>query len=256
VFSGGEFLFYDLKGKVAIVTGAGHGIGREIALSLARNGADVVITDVTDEIFEVSKQIEALKSKALPIKCDVSDFGQARGVEEQVLEKFEKTDILVNNAGIYPQKQFLDMTVEDWSKVLHINLDGVFHCTKAVIPRMISQKHGKIVNIASIAGAIVGFSNLVHYSASKAAIVGFTKSLALEVAQYGINVNAVAPGPIDVGDLMQVNSAVYEQTIKAIPLGRMGRPLDIANLVVFLGSDESSFITGQCIVSDGGYTLP
>lgn len=256
MFSGGEFLFYDLKGKVAIVTGAGHGIGREIALSLARNGADVVITDVTDEIFEVSKQIEALKSKALPIKCDVSDFGQARGVEEQVLEKFEKTDILVNNAGIYPQKQFLDMTVEDWSKVLHINLDGVFHCTKAVIPRMISQKHGKIVNIASIAGAIVGFSNLVHYSASKAAIVGFTKSLALEVAQYGINVNAVAPGPIDVGDLMQVNSAVYEQTIKAIPLGRMGRPLDIANLVVFLGSDESSFITGQCIVSDGGYTLP
>ncbi len=249
-------MFYDLKGKVAIVTGAGHGIGREIALSLARNGADVVITDVTDEIFEVSKQIEALKSKALPIKCDVSDFGQARGVEEQVLEKFEKTDILVNNAGIYPQKQFLDMTVEDWSKVLHINLDGVFHCTKAVIPRMISQKHGKIVNIASIAGAIVGFSNLVHYSASKAAIVGFTKSLALEVAQYGINVNAVAPGPIDVGDLMQVNSAVYEQTIKAIPLGRMGRPLDIANLVVFLGSDESSFITGQCIVSDGGYTLP
>lgn len=256
MFSGGEFLFYDLKGKVAIVTGAGHGIGKEIALSLARNGADVVITDVTDEIFEVSKQIEALKSKALPIKCDVSDFGQARGVEEQVLEKFEKTDILVNNAGIYPQKQFLDMTVEDWSKVLHINLDGVFHCTKAVIPRMISQKHGKIVNIASIAGAIVGFSNLVHYSASKAAIVGFTKSLALEVAQYGINVNAVAPGPIDVGDLMQVNSAVYEQTIKAIPLGRMGRPLDIANLVVFLGSDESSFITGQCIVSDGGYTLP
>lgn len=249
-------MFYDLKGKVAIVTGAGHGIGKEIALSLARNGADVVITDVTDEIFEVSKQIEALKSKALPIKCDVSDFGQARGVEEQVLEKFEKTDILVNNAGIYPQKQFLDMTVEDWSKVLHINLDGVFHCTKAVIPRMISQKHGKIVNIASIAGAIVGFSNLVHYSASKAAIVGFTKSLALEVAQYGINVNAVAPGPIDVGDLMQVNSAVYEQTIKAIPLGRMGRPLDIANLVVFLGSDESSFITGQCIVSDGGYTLP
>ena len=249
-------MFYDLKGKVAIVTGAGHGIGREIALSLARNGADVVITDVTDEIFEVSKQIEALKSKALPIKCDVSDFGQARGVEEQVLKKFEKTDILVNNAGIYPQKQFLDMTAEDWSKVLHINLDGVFHCTKAVIPRMIKQKYGKIVNIASIAGAIVGFSNLVHYSASKAAIVGFTKSLALEVAQYGINVNAVAPGPIDVGDLMQVNSAVYGQTIKAIPLGRMGRPIDIANLVVFLGSDESSFITGQCIVSDGGYTLP
>ena len=177
-------------------------------------------------------------------------------MKSRVLKKFEKTDILVNNAGIYPQKPFLDMTAEDWSKVLHINLDGVFHCTKAVIPRMIKQKYGKIVNIASIAGAIVGFSNLVHYSASKAAIVGFTKSLALEVSQYGINVNAVAPGPIDVGDLIQASPTIYEQTVKAIPVGRMGRPIDIANLVVFLASDESSFITGQCVVSDGGYTLP
>ena len=249
-------MFSDLKDKVAIVTGAGHGIGREIALSFARNGVDVVITDITDAILEVGKEIEALKSKVLPIKCDVSDLEQAKGVEEQVLKKFEKTDILVNNAGIYPQKPFLEMTVEDWSKVLHINLDGVFHCTKVVIPRMIKQKYGKIVNIASIAGAIVGFSNLVHYSASKAAIVGFTKSLALEVSQYGINVNAVAPGPIDVGDLIQANPTIYEQTVKAIPVGRMGRPIDIANLVVFLASDESSFITGQCIVSDGGYTIP
>ena len=249
-------MFSDLKDKVAIVTGAGHGIGREIALSFARNGAVVVITDITDAILEVGKQVEALKSKVLPIKCDVSDIEQAKDVEEQVLKKFEKTDILVNNAGIYPQKPFLDMTAEDWSKVLHINLDGVFHCTKAVIPRMIKQKYGKIVNIASIAGAIVGFSNLVHYSASKAAIVGFTKSLALEVSQYGINVNAVAPGPIDVGDLIQASPMIYEQTVKAIPVGRMGRPIDIANLVVFLASDESSFITGQCVVSDGGYTLP
>ena len=248
-------MLVDLKGKVAIVTGAGHGIGREIALSLARNGAEVVVTDVTDAIFEVGKQIEALGSKALPIKCDVTDFEQAQDVEEKVVGKYERIDILVNNAGIYPQKAFLDMTADDWNKVLRINLNGVFHCTKAVIPKMVKQKYGKIVNIASIAGAVVGFQNLAHYSASKAAIAGFTKSLALEVAQYGINVNAVAPAPIDVGDVA-VNTEMYQQIIKAIPVGRMGRPIDIANLVVFLVSDESNFITGQCIVSDGGYTLP
>lgn len=244
-----------MKGKVAIVTGAGHGIGREIALSLARNGAEVVVTDVTDAIFEVGKQIEALGSKALPIKCDVTELEQAQDVEEKVIGKYERIDILVNNAGIYPQKAFLDMTADDWNKVLRVNLNGVFHCTKAVIPKMVKQRYGKIVNIASIAGAVVGFQNLTHYSASKAAIAGFTKSLALEVAQYGINVNAVAPGPIDVGD-MTTNTEMYKQIIKVIPAGRMGRPIDIANLVVFLVSDESNFITGQCIVSDGGYTLP
>jgi 3-oxoacyl-[acyl-carrier protein] reductase len=246
----------DLKGKVAIVTGAGHGIGKEIALSLARAGADIIVTDVSDAVFEVAKQVEALKSKAFPIKCDVSNIEQAEDVKNKVLEKFEKVDILVNNAGIYPQKAFLEMTNEDWSKVLHINLDGVFHCTKAILPGMVKQKYGKIVNIASIAGALVGFSNLVHYSASKAAVVGFTKSLALEMAQYGINVNAVAPGPIDVGETMQVDEVMYAQLIKTIPIGRMGKPTDIANLVVFLVSDESNFITGQCVVSDGGYTLP
>jgi 3-oxoacyl-[acyl-carrier protein] reductase len=247
-------LLVDLKGKVAIVTGAGHGIGREIALSLARNGAEVVVTDVTDAVFEVGKQIEALESEALAIKCDVTDPEQAQHVEEKVSGKYERIDILINNAGIYPQKAFLDMTTEDWDKVLHVNLRGAFHCTKAIIPKMVKQKYGKIVTIASIAGAVVGFRNLVHYSASKAALVGFTKSLALEVAQYGINVNAVAPGPIDVGDIAP-NSEMYAQTIKAIPLGRMGLPADIANLVVFLVSDGSNFITGQCIVSDGGYTI-
>jgi len=152
-------------------------------------------------------------------------------------------------------KAFLEMTTDEWNKVLRINLNGAFHCTKAVLPKMVKQKYGKIVNIASIAGAVVAFQNLVHYSASKAAVAGFTKSLALEVAQYGINVNAIAPGPIDVG-AMEPDSEMYLQTVRAIPLGRMGLPTDIANLVVFLVSDESSFITGQCIVSDGGYTLP
>ena len=245
----------DLKGRVAIVTGAGHGIGREIALSLARNGAEVVITDVSDEIYEVGRQIEAIGSKALPIKCDVTELEQAQSAEEQVISKYKRIDILANNAGIYPLKPFLEMTADDWNKVLRTNLNGAFHCTKAILPMMVKQKYGKIVNIASIAGAVVAFQNLVHYSASKAAIAGFTKSLALEVAQYGINVNAVAPGPIDVGG-MPPDSEMYEQTVKGIPLGRMGLPKDIANLVVFLVSDESNFITGQCIICDGGYTLP
>ena len=207
----------NLKGKVAIVTGAGHGIGKEIALSLAKSGAEVVVTDVSDDIFEVGRQIEALGVKAIPIKCDVTDPEQAITVEEQIVGKNERIDILVNNAGIYPQKPFIEMTEEDWSKVLSINLYGVFHCTKAVMPTMVRQRYGKIVNIASIAGAVVGFPNLAHYSASKAAVAGFTKSLALEVATFGINVNAVAPGPIDVG-AMPEGSEMYQQIVKAIPM--------------------------------------
>jgi 3-oxoacyl-[acyl-carrier protein] reductase len=245
-----------LNSKVAVVTGAGNGIGREIALSLAKAGAKLVITDISDMIFGVAKQIEAAKSEALSIKCDVSNLEQAEGVRETILAKFGKIDILVNNAGIYPQKAFLEMTNEDWNRVMHINLDGVFHCTKAVLPLMIKQKYGKIVSIASIAGAVVGFINLVHYSASKAAVVGFTKSLALETAPFGININAIAPGPINVVEAGQMPEALLEQMIKTIPIGRMGKPADIANVVLFLVDDKSSFVTGQCIVCDGGYTLP
>jgi len=245
-----------LKGKIAMVTGAGHGIGREIALGLARSGAGVVVvTDVSDVIFEVGKQIEGLGAEALPIKCDVTDLKQAKDAEEKVDEKYSRIDILVNNAGIYPQKPFTEMTADEWNNVLNVNLNGVFHCTKAVLPEMTKQKYGRIVNVASIAGAVVGFPNLTHYSASKAAIAGFTKSLALEVAQDGITVNSVAPGPIDVGGTTP-DSDVYKATVKTIPVGRMGLPVDIANLVVFLASDEASFITGQCIVCDGGYTIP
>jgi 3-oxoacyl-[acyl-carrier protein] reductase len=245
----------DLKGKTAFVTGAARGIGKEIALALAKAGANVTVSDVADSVFDTAKELETLKVGTLAIKCDVSNQGQVESAKNQALEKFGKIDILVNNAGIYPQKAFMEMTDEDWNKVIRINLYGVFYCTKAFLPKMIERKSGKIINLSSIAGAVVGFPFLVHYSASKAAIACFTKSLALEVAQSGVNVNSVAPGAIDVGG-MQADEAMIAQVIKAIPMGRMGKPLDIANLVVFLASDESRYITGQTIICDGGYTLP
>jgi 3-oxoacyl-[acyl-carrier protein] reductase len=244
----------DFKGKVALVTGAGRGIGKEIALNLARAGADVVVTDVADTVFETAKEIEGLEVVALAVKCDVSNLQEVQVTQKQALEKFKKIDILINNAGIYPQKPFLEMTDEDWTKVMRINLFGTFYFTKTILPGMVERKYGKIVNLSSISGPVVAFPNLVHYSSTKAAIAGFTKSLALEMAPYSININAVAPGPIDVGG-MQADEAMLAQIIRAIPLGRIGLPADIANLVAFLVSDQASFITGQTIVSDGGYTI-
>jgi 3-oxoacyl-[acyl-carrier protein] reductase len=244
----------DLKGKVAIVTGGGRGIGKEIALNLARAGADVVVTDIADTVFETAKEIEALNVASLAIKCDVSNLEQVQNTQKQATEKFKKIDILINNAGVYPQKPFLEMTEEDWTKVMRINLFGIFYFTKTFVPGMVERKYGKIVNLSSISGPVVAFPNLVHYSSTKAAIAGFTKALALEMASYGINVNAVAPGAIDVGGI-QADEAMLAQVVRAIPLGRIGKPADIANLVAFLVSDEANFITGQTIVSDGGYTI-
>jgi 3-oxoacyl-[acyl-carrier protein] reductase len=246
---------FDLKGKIALVTGAGRGIGKEIALTLARAGADIVVTDVADTVFETQKEIEAQKVQSLAVICDVGNRQEVENVKTQTLQKFPRIDILVNNAGIYPQKPFLEMTEEDWHKVVHVNLYGVFHFTKAFLPGMVERKYGKIISLSSISGPVVAFPNLVHYSSSKGAVSGFTKALALEMAQYKINVNAVAPGPIDVGG-MRADEAITAMIVRGIPLGRMGKPLDISNLVVFLASDEASFITGQTIVSDGGYTIP
>jgi len=246
---------FNLDGKVAIVTGAAQGIGKEIALLLARSGARTVIIDVSDKIFDVMKEIEAFGQDSLAIKCDVSNGEEVKNAVKEVIGRFGRIDILVNNAGIYPFKQFTEMTERDWDKVLNVNLKGVFHFTRFVLPKMMEQRKGKIINIASVAGSVVGFPNLAHYSASKAGIVGFTKALALEVAQYNINVNAISPGPILTPGTKALGKETYEQIRKSIPLGRWGKPEDVANLVLFLASDESGFITGQNIVIDGGYTI-
>ena len=245
-----------LKDKVAIVTGSGQGIGRGIALALAKEGAKIVVIDITDRIYDVVKEIMNLGTQALAMKTDVSSAEQTGEMVKITVEKFGRIDILVNNAGIFPFKPLVEMTESDWDKVLNVNLKGVFNCTRAVAPHMINQKSGKIINIASIAGVVVGFAALTHYSASKGGIIGFTKSVALELAPFGINVNTIAPGSIETpGARMDMNDKSVKQFLQAIPLKRIGQPEDVANAVLFLASDESSYITGQCLVVDGGYTI-
>jgi 3-oxoacyl-[acyl-carrier protein] reductase len=245
-----------LKDKIAIVTGAGQGIGKGIALALAKEGAKVVATDITDKTHDVIKEIEDLGSEGLALKVDVSNFKDTEEMGKAVIEQFGRIDILVNNAGIYPFKSLVEMTEQDWDKVLDINLKGMFNCTKAVLSKMIEQKSGNIINISSIAGAVIGYLNLVHYSASKGGVLGFTRAAALELAQHGIRVNAIAPGAIQTPGVEAImDDETQKQFVQTIPMRRMGKPEDIANLVVFLASDESSNITGQCITSDGGYTV-
>jgi 3-oxoacyl-[acyl-carrier protein] reductase len=244
-----------LKDKVAIITGAGQGIGKEIALTFAKEGAKVVVTDITGKEKEVAEEIKKMGREAIAVKVDVSKMEDAKKMAKETLKTFGRIDILVNNAGIYPFKLFVEMTESDWDKVINVNLKGTFNCTKAVVETMIKQKYGKIINITSIAGTVVGFLQLTHYCASKAGITGFTRALALELAPYGINVNAIAPGPIETPGTQALGKEAYENFKKAIPIGRWGKPEDIASLAVFLASDESSNITGQVIVSDGGYTV-
>lgn len=232
-----------LKGKVAIVTGGTQGIGKGIADKLSSYGAKVVVCARKEE-----------KTNHYFVQCDVSKFKDAQRLADETIKKFKKIDILVNNAGIYPFAPLKDMTEEQWDQVIDIDLKGVFNCTKAAIPHMIKKKYGKIVSISSIAGASVGFPALVHYCAAKAGIVGFTRAAALDLAPFRINVNAVAPGAIQTPGTSHIDKKTQAQLIRQIPEARMGKPADIAETVAFLVSDSSSYITGQTIVVDGGYT--
>ena len=182
-------------------------------------------------------------------------MSNVKAMVKEVLTKFQRIDILVNNAGIYPPTSFSEMQEEDWDKLMSVNLKGTFNCAKAVSNSMMQQRYGKIINLSSIAG-FVGFMGLTHYSATKSGIIGFTRGLALELAPFGINVNAIAPGGIDThGTKETLQGSAREAFIQAVPLNRLGTPLDIAELAAFLASDASSYITGQTIVCDGGYTL-
>ncbi len=243
-----------LKNKTALVTGASKGIGRGIALALAKEGYNIVISDI-DEVSTVLvvAEIEAIGVKASGIKCDVSIKSEVDLMISKTVADFGTLDVLVNNAGIYPFVPFMDMTEQQWDKVMTINLKSGFLCSQAAARVM--QPGSRIIDISSIA-SIVGFAGLVHYCASKGGVSSMVRAMALELADKKITVNGVAPGAIETpGSSVGSTDEVKKQTVSLIPAARMGQPEDIANVVVFLAKEESSYITGQIIVVDGGWTL-
>ena len=248
----------NLKDKVAIITGARRGMGRADALLLAKAGAKVAVSDISQEDCQiVVKEIEKAGGEAIAVQCDVSKKSEVDNLVKSAVDKWGRVDILVNNAGICPFKSFLEMTEEDWDKVLDINLKGYFLCAQAAAKEMAKQKSGVIVNIASIAMGQqgVGFSNIVHYCASKGGIVGMTEALAVELAPFNIRVNAIAPGVIDTPMVSEtgMDQKAIEGILMRVPLRRMGKAEEISSAVLFLASDDSSYMTGATVVVDGGW---
>ncbi|MDP2906114.1 MAG: 3-oxoacyl-[acyl-carrier-protein] reductase [Candidatus Omnitrophota bacterium] len=244
-----------LKDKVALVTGGARGIGRAIALAFAQEGADIAIGDVNLELAQkTAAEIEGLGRKALALKFDVTNFSDTEAALNKILDKFTKVDILVNNAGITKDGLMLRMSQQDWDAVLSVNLGGTFNCIKAVSRPMIKQRSGKIISIASIIG-IIGNPGQANYSASKAGIIALTKTAAKELSSRNINVNAVAPGFIQTEMTDKLPEEIKNKMKEAIPLGRFGKPEDVAAVCVFLASVESAYITGQTIVVDGGMVM-
>ncbi len=241
-----------LKGRVALITGAAQGIGKSVALLLAQNGADIVVSDINlEKAEETAKEIESIGSKAIAIKVDVANLKDVERMVESILEKFGKIDILVNNAGITRDKLILRMTEEDWDAVLNVNLKGTFNCTKTVVRHMAKQRSGKIVSIASVVGEM-GNAGQVNYAASKAGVIGLTKTIAREFAQRRINVNAIAPGYIETPMTEVLPEKVKEELKRLIPMERLGKPEDVAEAVLFLVSEESNYITGHVLNVNGG----
>jgi 3-oxoacyl-[acyl-carrier protein] reductase len=241
-----------LNGKIALVTGAAQGIGRDIALALATDGADVAICDVNLEAAQkTAGDIEAKGRKSLALKANVAASADVTAMVDQVVEKFGRIDILVNNAGITRDGLILRMKDEDWDLVLDINLKGAFLCTKATLRHMSKQRGGTIINIASIVGAM-GNAGQANYVASKAGLIGLTKTIAREYANRGITANAVAPGFIDTAMTQALSENVRQELAKQIPMGKLGTPEDVANAVRFLASPWASYISGQVIHVNGG----
>lgn len=248
-------IIMSLKNKVAVVTGARQGIGKGIAVALAKEKCNVVVSDLDlKDCQKVARELNKLGIKTMAIACDVANRLQVKKLFKQVEKKFGKVDILINNAGIFPFVDFVKMKESDWDKVMNVNLKSIYLCSQAAIKLM--PEGSRIINISSIA-SFVGFAGLVHYCASKGAINSLIRPLALELAPKKITVNAVAPGAIETPGASNPNQTeeMKNQTLAMIPLSRMGQPEDIAQVVVFLASNKASYITGQTIIIDGGWTL-
>ena len=242
--------------KVAMITGATRGIGKQIALTLANEGYNIVLNYRTenDELKQLKNEIESKNVKCLAVQGDVTNFEDCKQMIESAIKEFGKIDVLVNNAGITKDMLLARMKEEDFKQVIDVNLVGTFNMTKNVISYMMKARNGKIINISSVVG-IAGNAGQTNYSASKAGIIGFTKSLAKEVASRNILVNAVAPGFIETNMTDVLKQEVKDEIAKNIPLKRMGTPKDVANVVKFLASEDSSYVTGQVINVDGGMLM-
>ena len=240
-----------LQNKTAVVTGAARGIGKAIAQRLYNDGAEVILLDISgEEARAAAESIDPTGKRAQGAACNVASAEDVTSVFQGIVDKHGKVDILVNNAGITRDAMFHKMSQEQWDQVLDVNLNGVFHCCKAVIGPMREQNYGKIVNLASVSA----FGNIgqTNYGATKAAVIGFTKCLAKEAARNGVTVNAIAPSYVDTDMLRAVPDSVLEKFKSAIPMGRLGTPEELAAVTAFLCSDDSSFVTGECIVVSGG----
>ena len=242
--------------KVAFITGGTRGIGKQIAIKLAKNGFDIALNyrKENDELKNTKNEIEESGAKCLAVQGDVTSFEDSERMVKEIFDHYERIDVLVNNAGITKDNLFVRMKKEDFEDVINVNLIGTFNVTKNIVPIMMKQKTGRIINISSVVG-ISGNAGQANYAAAKAGIIGFTKSLAKELGSRNILVNAIAPGFIETQMTDVLKDSIKEEISKSIPLKRMGKTEDIANLANFLASDESSYITGQVINVDGGMLM-
>jgi 3-oxoacyl-[acyl-carrier protein] reductase len=247
---------YSLHGKVAVVTGSSRGIGRAAALALAAEGSNVVVNYLKDkeDAEETLVQLNRIGVESFVMQADVRVFAEAEKLVRSAVDKLGRIDILVNNAGIVQDRTLIKMSLDEWENVLRTDLTGVFHCSKAAAKRMSEQKSGRIINISSVVGQMGNFGQ-TNYAASKAGVLGFTKALARELADKGITVNAVCPGFVATNMVKRLSNNVQTELLRNIPLKRFGKPEEIADMIVFLASERSSYITGQAFNVNGGMLM-